>query len=59
MISQTNRTPYVQSLYRSKQNQRKPETILTSFVFDSRKFLFQTRRLFIKTRRLFAKSRRV
>lgn len=40
MISQTNRTPYVQSLYRSKQNQRKPEMILTSFVFDSRKFLF-------------------
>ena len=40
MIPQTNHTPYVQSLYRSKQNQRKPEIILTSFVFDSRKFLF-------------------
>lgn len=59
MIPQTNHTPYVQSLYRSKQNQRKPEMILTSFVFDSRKFLFQTRRLFIKTRRLFEKSWRV
>ena len=54
MIPQTNHTFYFKSLYHSKQNQRKPEMILTSFVFDSRKFLFQTRRLFIKTRRLFA-----
>ena len=58
MIPQTNHTFYFKSLYHSKQNQRKPEMILTSFVFD-RKFLFQTRRLFIKTRRLFAKSWRV
>lgn len=41
IISQINRTSYVQSLYRSKQNQRKPETILTSFIFDSRKLLSQ------------------
>lgn len=59
MIPQTNHTFYFKSLYHSKQNQRKPEMILTSFVFGSRKFLFQTRRLFIKTRRLFEKSRRV
>ncbi len=59
MIPQTNHTFYFKSLYHSKQNQRKPEMILISFVFDSRKFLFQTRRLFIKTRRLFEKSRRV
>ena len=59
MIPQTNHTFYFKSLYHSKQNQRKPEMILTSFVFDSCKFLFQTRRLFIKTRRLFGKSRRV
>ena len=59
MIPQTNHTFYFKSLYHSKQNQRKPEMILTSFVFDSRKFLFQTRRLFFKTRRLFGKSRRV
>ena len=40
MIPQTNHTFYFKSLYHSKQNQRKPEMILTSFVFDSRKFLF-------------------
>lgn len=40
MIPQTNRTSYFKSLYLSKQNQRNPEMILTSFVFDSRKFLF-------------------
>ena len=40
MIPQTNHTFYFKSLYHSKQNQRKPEMILTSFVFDSHKFLF-------------------
>lgn len=40
MIPQTNRTSYFKSLYLSKQNQRNPEMILTSFVFGSRKFLF-------------------
>ena len=40
MIPQTNHTFYFKSLYHSKQNQRNPEMILTSFVFGSRKFLF-------------------
>ena len=41
IFQQTNNKKYFKRRYLSKQNQRKPKTILTGFVFDSRKFLFQ------------------
>ena len=41
IFPQTNNKKYFKRRYLSKQNQRKLKTILTGFVFDSRKFLFQ------------------
>lgn len=41
IFPQTNLKKYFKRRCHSKQNQRKPKTILTGFVFDSRKFLSQ------------------